>query len=101
MIHHCIISVPSNIKYIFLAVLHGPGIESQHCVLESIEGNVTLHPIADECFINGTKIKKVTRLSQGNIESNTNTEYTNIRNVLYSGAVKLPATTKMCRIKML
>eukprot|EP00112_Aurelia_sp_Birch-Aquarium-sp1_P000611 Seg1058.2 transcript_id=Seg1058.2/GoldUCD/mRNA.D3Y31 product="Kinesin-like protein KIF16B" protein_id=Seg1058.2/GoldUCD/D3Y31 len=46
-------------------VLHGPGIESQHCILESIEGNVTLHPIADECYINGTKIKKVTRLSQG------------------------------------
>jgi len=46
-------------------VLYGPGIEDQHCILESIEGNVTLQPIAEECFINGNKIKKATKLSQG------------------------------------
>eukprot|EP00794_Sanderia_malayensis_P019956 gene19956-21910_t len=46
-------------------ILHGPGIESQHCVIESIESSVTLHPIAEDCFINGSKIKKATRLSQG------------------------------------
>lgn len=46
-------------------VLRGPGIESEHCILESIEGTVTLHPIAEENCVNGKKIKKPLRLSQG------------------------------------
>ena len=50
---------------LFIAVLYGPGIDDQHCILESIEGNVTLQPISEECFINGNKVKKVTKLSQG------------------------------------
>ena len=51
--------------FLLFPVLWGPGIETEHCVLESIEGNVTIHPIAEECYLNGNKIKKPTRLSQG------------------------------------
>jgi len=46
-------------------VLRGPGIEAEHCILESIEGNVVLHPLAEENHVNGTKIKKPLRLTQG------------------------------------
>ena len=48
-----------------LLVLRGPGIESEHCLLESIEGTVTLHPIAVECSVNGKTVTKPLRLSQG------------------------------------
>lgn len=46
-------------------VLRGPGIESEHCILESIECLVTLHPIAEECYVNGKQVVKPLRLSQG------------------------------------
>jgi kinesin family protein 16B len=46
-------------------VLRGPGIEAEHCILESIEGSVTLQPIAEECYVNGNLLKKSVRLSQG------------------------------------
>lgn len=46
-------------------VLRGPGVESEHCILESIEGNVTIHPIAEENYVNGNKVRKSLRLSQG------------------------------------
>ena len=54
-----------NFCAISFLVLHGPGIESEHCIFESIEGNVTIHPIAEENSVNGTKVKKSLRLSQG------------------------------------
>uniref|UniRef100_T2M7P5 Kinesin-like protein KIF16B n=1 Tax=Hydra vulgaris TaxID=6087 RepID=T2M7P5_HYDVU len=46
-------------------VLRGPGVEPQHCILESIEGNVTIHPIAEENYVNGKKVTKPLRLTQG------------------------------------
>ena len=49
----------------YFSVLRGPGIESEHCILESIEGHVTLHPLAEECCVNGNKMKKSIRLTQG------------------------------------
>ena len=47
------------------SVLRGPGIESEHCIFESIEGHVTIHPVAPECSVNGTMVRKPLRLSQG------------------------------------
>ena len=55
----------TNLYHIFISVLRGPGIEPQHCILESIEGSVTIHPIADENYVNGKKVTKPLRLTQG------------------------------------
>ncbi|KAK2567739.1 Kinesin-like protein KIF16B [Acropora cervicornis] len=37
-------------------VLSGPGVEAEHCIMESIEGTVVLHPIAPLCQVNGDVI---------------------------------------------
>ena len=46
-------------------VLSGPGIEAEHCIMESIEGTVILHPIASLCQVNGLPVGKSQRISQG------------------------------------
>ncbi|XP_015767511.1 PREDICTED: kinesin-like protein KIF16B [Acropora digitifera] len=46
-------------------VLSGPGIEAEHCIMESIEGTVVLHPIAPLCQVNGLPVGKAQRISQG------------------------------------
>ena len=50
---------------IFFLVLNGPGIDAEHCILESIEGHVTVHPLSTLCFVNGEVIKETKRLKQG------------------------------------
>ena len=46
-------------------MLSGPGIEAEHCIMESIEGTVILHPIAALCQVNGLPVGKSQRISQG------------------------------------
>ena len=46
-------------------VLSGPGVESEHCIMESLDGNVILHPLATLCHVNGETVAKPTRLKQG------------------------------------
>lgn len=48
-------------------VLSGPGIEPEHCIMESIEGTVVLHPIASMCQVNGLPVGKSQRISQGGL----------------------------------
>jgi len=48
-------------------VLSGPGIEAEHCIMESIEGTVILHPIAAMCQVNGLPVGKSQRISQGDV----------------------------------
>ncbi|XP_068717319.1 kinesin-like protein KIF16B [Montipora capricornis] len=48
-------------------VLSGPGIEAEHCIMESIEGTVILHPIAAMCQVNGLTVGKSQRISQGDV----------------------------------
>lgn len=46
-------------------VLNGVDVEAEHCILELINGVVTLHPLSSHCWINTAQIDKPTRLSQG------------------------------------
>ncbi|PFX18788.1 Kinesin-like protein KIF16B [Stylophora pistillata] len=48
-------------------VLSGPGIEAEHCIMESIEGTVILHPLASLCQVNGLPVGKSQRISQGDV----------------------------------
>lgn len=48
-------------------MLSGPGIEPEHCIMESIEGTVVLHPIASMCQVNGLPVGKSQRISQGGL----------------------------------
>lgn len=48
-------------------ILNGPGIDVEHCILESIEGHVTVHPLSQLCFVNGETIDKAHRLKQGDV----------------------------------
>ena len=50
---------------VFFLVLSGPGIDAEHCILESIEGHVTVHPLSELCFVNGDKLQTQQRLKQG------------------------------------
>ena len=52
-------------KIVIFLVLNGPGIDAKHCILESIEGHVTVHPLSTLCFVNGEVINKSKRLKQG------------------------------------
>jgi hypothetical protein len=45
--------------------LSGPGIEDETCIMESIDGNVIIHPVSGNCQLNGHAITKAKRLSQG------------------------------------
>ena len=46
-------------------MISGPGIEAEHCIVESIEGTVILHPIASLCQVNGLPVSKSQRIGQG------------------------------------
>ncbi|KAG7462869.1 hypothetical protein MATL_G00189270 [Megalops atlanticus] len=49
-------------------VLHGPGLEKEHCVFENLNGTVTLVPLPGAwCSVNGVKVTEPTRLNQGAI----------------------------------
>ncbi|CAB4019103.1 kinesin KIF16B [Paramuricea clavata] len=48
-------------------ILNGPGIDAKHCILESIEGHVTVHPLSTLCFVNGEVINQSKRLKQGDV----------------------------------
>ena len=52
-------------KIVIFLVLNGPGIDAKHCILESIEGHVTVHPLSTLCFVNGEVINQSKRLKQG------------------------------------
>lgn len=48
------------------AVLHGPGVLGEHCVLENLAGTVTLIPKdAALCSVNGSAVTGPSQLSQG------------------------------------
>ncbi|XP_078452248.1 kinesin-like protein KIF16B [Lampetra planeri] len=47
-------------------ILHGPDLESEHCVFEHLKGVVTLVPRDNAlCSVNGVQIRQPTQLSQG------------------------------------
>ncbi|XP_028398519.1 kinesin-like protein KIF16B isoform X2 [Dendronephthya gigantea] len=48
-------------------ILNGPGIDAEHCILESIEGHVTVHPLSALCFVNGEVLDQQRRLKQGDV----------------------------------
>uniref|UniRef100_A0A8B9TQ13 Pleckstrin homology-like domain family B member 1 n=1 Tax=Anas platyrhynchos TaxID=8839 RepID=A0A8B9TQ13_ANAPL len=46
-------------------VLQGPGLAPEHCYIENTRGTLTLHPCGNACAIDGVKIQRPTRLTQG------------------------------------
>ncbi|XP_040390133.1 pleckstrin homology-like domain family B member 1 isoform X14 [Cygnus olor] len=46
-------------------VLQGPGLAPEHCYIENARGTLTLHPCGNACTIDGVKIQRPTRLTQG------------------------------------
>ena len=54
-----------QLSFLCSSVLSGPGVEAEHCIMESIEGTVILHPIASLCQVNGLPVGKSQRISQG------------------------------------
>ncbi|XP_073810813.1 kinesin-like protein KIF16B isoform X3 [Danio rerio] len=47
-------------------ILHGLGLESEHCLIESQNGTVTLIPLNDaQCSVNGVQITEPCQLNQG------------------------------------
>lgn len=49
-----------------LAVLHGPGVLGEHCVLENLAGTVTLIPKEGAlCSVNGSVVTGPSQLTQG------------------------------------
>ncbi|XP_032057853.1 pleckstrin homology-like domain family B member 1 isoform X6 [Aythya fuligula] len=46
-------------------VLQGPGLAPEHCYIENARGTLTLHPCGNACAIDGVKIQRPTRLTQG------------------------------------
>ncbi|XP_024608465.1 kinesin-like protein KIF16B [Neophocaena asiaeorientalis asiaeorientalis] len=47
-------------------VLHGLGLESEHCIFENVGGTVTLIPLSgSQCSVNGVQIMEATHLNQG------------------------------------
>ncbi|KAM9316163.1 kinesin-like protein KIF16B [Gastrophryne carolinensis] len=47
-------------------VLHGLGLESEHCTFENLNGTVTLIPLNEaQCSVNGIQIVEPTQLNQG------------------------------------
>ena len=57
--------LPMNKTTVILLVLNGPGIDAEHCILESVESHVTVHPLSALCFVNGEVIQQAHRLKQG------------------------------------
>lgn len=55
-------------------VLHGPGLLSEHCVLENHAGTVTLIPQDGAlCSVNGSVVTKPCQLTQGKCFCKANT----------------------------
>lgn len=54
-----------------IAVLNGPGVLGEHCVLENLAGTVTLIPHEGaQCLVNGSVVTTPCQLTQGkNFES--------------------------------
>lgn len=49
-----------------MAVLHGPGVLGEHCVLENLAGTVTLIPEEGAlCSVNGSVVTSPSQLTQG------------------------------------
>lgn len=49
-----------------IAVLHGPGVLGEHCVLENLAGTVTLIPKEGAlCSVNGSVVTGPSQLTQG------------------------------------
>ena len=49
-----------------MTVLQGPSVNEEHCVIEHMDGQVTLIPINDAlCTVNGTIVEDPIRLTQG------------------------------------
>uniref|UniRef100_A0A8C6YRT5 FHA domain-containing protein n=1 Tax=Nothoprocta perdicaria TaxID=30464 RepID=A0A8C6YRT5_NOTPE len=46
-------------------VLQGPGLAPQHCYIENTQGSLTLHPCGNACAIDGVRLQRPTRLTQG------------------------------------
>ncbi|XP_030602714.1 pleckstrin homology-like domain family B member 1 isoform X2 [Archocentrus centrarchus] len=45
--------------------LQGPGITAKHCYIENQAGNITLYPCGNQCSVDGLRITKPCRLTQG------------------------------------
>ncbi|XP_078283056.1 pleckstrin homology-like domain family B member 1 isoform X5 [Rhinoraja longicauda] len=45
--------------------IHSPGIAAQHCHIENQNGVITLHPHGNTCAVDGVRVNRPTRLSQG------------------------------------
>lgn len=46
-------------------ILQGPGLVSQHCYIENVQGTLTLHPCGNACTIDGVPLQRPTHLTQG------------------------------------
>ncbi|XP_063343588.1 pleckstrin homology-like domain family B member 1 isoform X3 [Pelmatolapia mariae] len=45
--------------------LQGPGITAKHCYIENQAGNITLYPCGNQCSVDGVRLTKPYRLTQG------------------------------------
>ncbi|KAL3971190.1 vesicle transport through interaction with t-SNAREs 1 [Sarotherodon galilaeus] len=45
--------------------LQGPGIAAKHCYIENQAGNITLYPCGNQCSVDGVRLTKPYRLTQG------------------------------------
>lgn len=58
-----------NSHYFLCVVLHGLGLESEHCLIENQNGRVTLIPLNDaQCSVNGIQVTEPCQLNQGHIQ---------------------------------
>jgi pSer/pThr/pTyr-binding forkhead associated (FHA) protein len=48
-------------------VLTGAGVEPEHCLFESVDGVVTLHPIGSLCCVNRSDVRDSVELIHGSI----------------------------------
>ncbi len=63
-----VLSVIQVCSLFLSAVLHGLGLESEHCLIENQNGTVTLIPLNDaQCSVNGVQITEPCSLNQGHI----------------------------------
>ncbi len=63
-----VLSVIQVCSLFLSAVLHGLGLESEHCLIENQNGTVTLIPLNDaQCSVNGVQITEPCSLNQGRI----------------------------------
>ncbi len=65
-----VLSVIKVFSLFLFAVLHGLGLESEHCLIENQNGTVTLIPLNDsQCSVNGVQITEPCPLNQGHINT--------------------------------